>query len=399
MIADGIKDDAQSSDKATPCDVISINQNSSTDLLLSLVQLFDKADDAKYGTIRANQEEILRWYYYGKEFLTQISVIVQDGKGKIGEKKAKGIIYDKMLKYLLKKQDCVSQKSPIKTYKGKFRKLMNSISELTNDKVQNIIDNFSKHNDNDNTNVKEASSHITEISVKSNLSFTSQIISTKVENHVDYDEIYYNDEAYFNDSIPLSIEKKTNEVQIDDDSNCSHDNDSEEEMPNNSYNNDRYNEYSEYNKWDNHDRGYYSYSDEKHERKTSLTMKIFDELTTHNIKINTSITAEVIKIKNEINIKIADNLFSRDGSITAEIKRTFNTKIANKLFTYFFGINSTFIADLSRINNKLNNKVNEKVNAKFSRINTELSANLPQKLKKSIYIILDMPLRCRKFYQ
>ena len=74
----------------------SLNQNS----LLSLAQLFDKADDAKYGAIRANQEEILRWYYYGKEFLTQVNVIVQDGKGKIGEKKAKGIIYDKMLEHL-----------------------------------------------------------------------------------------------------------------------------------------------------------------------------------------------------------------------------------------------------------------------------------------------------------
>ncbi|UZO08800.1 uncharacterized protein OCT59_029051 [Rhizophagus irregularis] len=109
LIADGIKDDAQSSDKAIPCDVISIeslNQNSSTDSLLSLAQLFDKADDAEYGAIRANQEEILRWYYYGKEFLTQVSVIVQDGKGKIGEKKAKGIIYDKMLEHLsmLRKQ-------------------------------------------------------------------------------------------------------------------------------------------------------------------------------------------------------------------------------------------------------------------------------------------------------
>src|SRR5437763_17204448 len=85
-IADGIKDDAQSSDKTIPCDVISIeslNQNS----LLSLAQLFDKADDAEYGAIRANQEEILRWYYYGKEILTQVTVIVQDGKGKIGEKR------------------------------------------------------------------------------------------------------------------------------------------------------------------------------------------------------------------------------------------------------------------------------------------------------------------------
>ncbi|RGB32657.1 hypothetical protein C1646_789953 [Rhizophagus diaphanus] len=103
LIADHIKDDAQSSDKAISCAVISIeslNQNSSSDLLLSLAQLFDKADDAEYGAIYANQEEILRWYYYEKEFLTQVNVIVQDGKGKIGEKKAKGIIYNKMLEHL-----------------------------------------------------------------------------------------------------------------------------------------------------------------------------------------------------------------------------------------------------------------------------------------------------------
>src|SRR5581483_8790541 len=75
LIADGIMEDAQSSDKAVPCDMISIeslNQNLSTDPLLSLAQLFDKADDAEYGAIRANQEEILRWYYYGKEFLNQV---------------------------------------------------------------------------------------------------------------------------------------------------------------------------------------------------------------------------------------------------------------------------------------------------------------------------------------
>ncbi|UZO02218.1 uncharacterized protein OCT59_020708 [Rhizophagus irregularis] len=40
----------------------------------------------------------------------------------------------------------------------------NSISELTNDKVQDIIDNFSKQNDNDNTDVEEVSIHMTEIS-------------------------------------------------------------------------------------------------------------------------------------------------------------------------------------------------------------------------------------------
>ncbi|GES87680.1 hypothetical protein GLOIN_2v1735823 [Rhizophagus clarus] len=196
LIVDGITEDAQSSDKAIPCDMISIeslNQNSSTDPLLSLAQLFDKADDAEYGAIRANQEEILRWYYYGKEFLNQVSVIVQDSKGKIGEKKAKGIVYDKMLEHLsmLRKQRSeetglrlpeISRKNlqrktqkAVKIYKI-FEKVgvenikyittysANSISELTNDKVQDIIDNFSEHNDNDSTDVEEVSSHMTEIS-------------------------------------------------------------------------------------------------------------------------------------------------------------------------------------------------------------------------------------------
>ncbi|GET65814.1 hypothetical protein GLOIN_2v1735823 [Rhizophagus irregularis DAOM 181602=DAOM 197198] len=176
LIADGIKDDAQSSDKAIPCDVISIenlNQNSSTDSLLSLAQLFNKADDAEYGAIRANQEEILRWYYYGKEFLTQINVIVQDGKGKIGEKKAKGIIYDKILEHLsiLKTQKAVKiyklfEKVGVDNIKYITTYSANSISELTNDKVQDIIDNFSKHNDNDNSDVEEVSSHMTEISAR-----------------------------------------------------------------------------------------------------------------------------------------------------------------------------------------------------------------------------------------
>jgi len=102
-------------------------------------------------------------------------VIVQDGKGKIGEKKAKGIIYDKMLEHLsmLRKQRSeetglrlpeISRKNlqrktqkAVKIYKL-FEKVgvdnikyittysANSISELTNDKVQDIIDNFSEQN-------------------------------------------------------------------------------------------------------------------------------------------------------------------------------------------------------------------------------------------------------------
>src|ERR1043165_8588127 len=181
----------------------SLNQISSTDSLLSLAQLFDKADDAEYGAIRANQEEILRWYYYGKEFLTQVNVIVQDGKGKIGEKKAKGIIYDKMLEHLsiLRKQRSektglrlpeISRKNlqrktqkAVKIYKL-FEKVgvdnikyittysANSISELTNDKVQEIIENFSEQNPkelHDKSSIPEISAgpgqnHVTGISGK-----------------------------------------------------------------------------------------------------------------------------------------------------------------------------------------------------------------------------------------
>ncbi|GBB87773.1 hypothetical protein RclHR1_14280004 [Rhizophagus clarus] len=40
----------------------------------------------------------------------------------------------------------------------------NSISELTNNKVQDIIDNFSEYNDNNSTDIEEVSSHMTEIS-------------------------------------------------------------------------------------------------------------------------------------------------------------------------------------------------------------------------------------------
>ena len=90
MISEGIRNDSQSQKCILGFSndiLLQQSQISSTVPLLTLAQLFDKATDAEYVTIRANQEEILRWYYYGKEFLTQVTVIVQDGKGKIGEKR------------------------------------------------------------------------------------------------------------------------------------------------------------------------------------------------------------------------------------------------------------------------------------------------------------------------
>ncbi|CAJ0834282.1 1586_t:CDS:2 [Entrophospora sp. SA101] len=100
-----------STSQATPSNMqMSIDQNENQNIsagglgqnstILTLAQLFDKAIDAECGAIRANQEEILRWCYYGKEFLIQVSEIIKNSNGKIGEKKAKGIVYDKILEHI-----------------------------------------------------------------------------------------------------------------------------------------------------------------------------------------------------------------------------------------------------------------------------------------------------------
>src|SRR4051794_39292074 len=112
-----------------------------------------------------------------------------------------------------------------------------------------------------------------------------------------------------------------------------------------------------------------------------LKQKISDEISAYDIKFNTSITAEVTKIKNEINTKIANDLSSRDGSITAEIERILNTKITNELSAHLSEVNSTFTAELNRINNDLNNKLNEEVNAGFGKINTELNSKLTTEIE------------------
>jgi len=60
-----------------------------------------------------------------------------------------------------------------------------------------------------------------------------------------------------------------------------------------------------------------------------------------------------------------------------------NTKIANELSARLSEINSTFTAELDRINNDLNNKLNEEVNAGFGKINTELNGKLTAEAEKN----------------
>ncbi|RIA88107.1 hypothetical protein C1645_256561 [Glomus cerebriforme] len=140
--------------------------------LLDLVHLFDKASNAEYYTMKANEEETL-WVKFGTEFIYQYNDIVKNSNGRIVEKKAKGIIYDKMLEHLanicekrskdmgiqLPEISCntLSKKTQrsmklIKIFKKigidkiKYLKAYsaNSILGLTNDQIKNIIDNFSK---------------------------------------------------------------------------------------------------------------------------------------------------------------------------------------------------------------------------------------------------------------
>ncbi|CAG8531721.1 14132_t:CDS:10, partial [Dentiscutata erythropus] len=100
VIADGIQNNIIS-DSVTEISATAHRQNSDTISLLDLAQLFDKATNAEYYAMKANQDETLCWINYGSEFVVQYNDLVKNSKGKIGEKKAKGIIYDKILEHLI----------------------------------------------------------------------------------------------------------------------------------------------------------------------------------------------------------------------------------------------------------------------------------------------------------
>ncbi|CAG8796026.1 16529_t:CDS:2 [Cetraspora pellucida] len=133
-----------------------------------LAQLCDKAFDAEDGANRANQEEILSWSIYEKDFKIQFNEIIKNSRGKIGKKKARSLLYDsitKQLSIIYKKRsqelglhlpeisrDALRKKTQRtkKIYilfekighdKIKYIKLYsaNSISKLTNDQIQEII--------------------------------------------------------------------------------------------------------------------------------------------------------------------------------------------------------------------------------------------------------------------
>ncbi|PKK58191.1 hypothetical protein RhiirC2_796713 [Rhizophagus irregularis] len=65
-----------------------------------LAQLCDKALNAEDRANQANQEEILCWCLYWKDFRIQLDEIIRSNGNKFGEKKARSILYDTITEQL-----------------------------------------------------------------------------------------------------------------------------------------------------------------------------------------------------------------------------------------------------------------------------------------------------------
>ena len=111
-------------------------------------------------------------------------------------------------------------------------------------------------------------------------------------------------------------------------------------------------------------------------------------------KISDELSAYVIKIL--IDLGILNNIpeigkRSLHDQIFTELNDKFDTCISD--------INSSFTAKLGRINNDLNNKLNEEVNAGFGKINTELNSKLTAEAEKTRHVMMTSLERRRKFFQ
>ncbi|CAG8658291.1 1859_t:CDS:2, partial [Racocetra fulgida] len=152
---------------------------SSDILLLDLAQLFDKATDAEYSAIKANQEETLCWINYGNEFIIQYNDIIKNSNGKIGEKKAKGIIYDKILEHLIIIRERRSKEMGLQLPEISRKTLCKKTQKAVRTyKLFDKIDNISNHESN-------IGNHMTEISTTARRqNHTTEIVSTLPETKV-----------------------------------------------------------------------------------------------------------------------------------------------------------------------------------------------------------------------
>ncbi|PKC51849.1 hypothetical protein RhiirA1_482839 [Rhizophagus irregularis] len=162
------------------------------------------------------------------------------------------------------------------------------ISKLTNPQIEYIIEQVksktttspvneisetmattSAHDSDDN--FSDASSDVTDYFKEEGTNESTEEVSKKSEviaKAGDDDDVYF----YSEDEEVKGANEEVPKVpdMVDDDSDCSHDNDSEKEMPDDS-DDDGYNDYGGYNEYGERDRGYY-YRDGRYERKSSPMM-------------------------------------------------------------------------------------------------------------------------------
>ncbi|CAG8737957.1 10607_t:CDS:2 [Dentiscutata erythropus] len=198
-----------------------------------LAQLCDKAFDAEDGANRANQEEILCWSIYGKDFRVQFNKIIKNSRGKIGEKKARSLLYDSITKQL----------------------------SIIRKKRSQELDNVGHQISSENTEISARLGKILPIPEDSSST------PAKAETNIDYDDVYFDeefdDDVYFDEEVASRSDKvepgqrsSSNQALSHDDSDHSHNNDSEEEMPDES-DDDGYSGCGGYNEYGESDRGYY----------------------------------------------------------------------------------------------------------------------------------------------
>ncbi|GBC49026.2 kinase-like domain-containing protein [Rhizophagus irregularis DAOM 181602=DAOM 197198] len=209
-----------------------------------IISLYETACGAEKKAIEANREETLRWCFYAREFKRMYKDFMVSNK--VGEKKAKGQVYDFIIKQLpdTKRKTLCRQTQKALRIDDLFEKIgmdklqyiktysADTISKFTDPQIQIIIDHFTE---------------------KPNMEFIDDTEDVEQDNEV-LEEPDQNNVLEILPPKESTAPQSTNEevvsqsVETDDDSNCSHDNDSEEEMPDES-DDDGYDGYGGYNEY------------------------------------------------------------------------------------------------------------------------------------------------------
>ncbi|CAJ0893551.1 13059_t:CDS:2, partial [Entrophospora sp. SA101] len=157
-----------------------------------IICLYQNAYNAEKDAIKANREEILCWCFYAKKSKGMVKDFMADGK--VGEKKAKGQVYDFIIQQLpnTKRENlCKQTQKALRVY-NLFEKIgmdkiqyiktytADSISRFTNLQIQTIIDHFAKKSDLEFTDNQDNSSDDLPGEAKLRVSNSTEVSNTSI---------------------------------------------------------------------------------------------------------------------------------------------------------------------------------------------------------------------------